>query len=118
VDEQNDALPVRPDAEERLPLPDLRVVAHDRSPRKPMSTSDPADLQVLSRVIRAREAVADGDLLLAEGILADLEAELTPKPTLRCRLCPSLFRFPGQLDEHLRVWHPDHWLQELDRTCS
>jgi hypothetical protein len=60
--------------------------------------------QTLARVIRAREALQDGDVGLAEQVLGDLETELTPaRRRCRCETCSVSFLWPGELQRHQDV---------------
>ena len=63
----------------------------------------------LSRIIRAREALDDGDTELATQMLTELEADLTRRRRWTCPVCGCRLRFdfPGQLETHLRVSHPE-----------
>jgi hypothetical protein len=66
----------------------------------------------LARVVRARDALEDGDLYLAATILADLEHDLasdfsSTTEKFRCPECGSTFRWPGELDDHRRFVHFD-----------
>ena len=60
-------------------------------------------------VLRALEALADGDPVLAEEILEglahELETELITSRGTRCGICGLRFDWPGQLAEHLRFVH-------------
>jgi hypothetical protein len=64
----------------------------------------------LSSSTRALEALADGETVLAEQILAglahDLENALSSARGIRCGNCGLRFDWPGQLTEHMRYAHP------------
>jgi uncharacterized C2H2 Zn-finger protein len=64
---------------------------------------------VLMRVERAREAIADGDLELAAHVLDDLIADvarrLRGERDVVCPECKTRFRWPGELDEHRERVH-------------
>lgn len=64
--------------------------------------------EILARVVRAREALEDGDVSLARTSLAALEADLCPSRAA-CPECGLDCRWPGLLDEHLRTVHPAVW---------
>jgi hypothetical protein len=72
------------------------------------------DWDCLARVIRAQEALADGEHRLARQLLADLAKDLNPRSQHRCELCGLDFDFPGRLDEHTRIRHPTRWGDEGD----
>lgn len=62
-------------------------------------------MTVLARLIAAREALAAGDVLFAIRLLEDLERDLRclAKPRRhRCLNCGNAYRWPGELDHHLR----------------
>jgi hypothetical protein len=64
----------------------------------------------LARIIRAREALEDGDVAYAAAILSDLEDDLAaeePEQLFRfaCSRCSVRFRWPGELDHHQRFTH-------------
>jgi hypothetical protein len=63
----------------------------------------------LSSTTRALEALADGDVVLAEQILAglahDLENELLRESPATCRFCERVFRWPGERDHHEHIAH-------------
>lgn len=66
--------------------------------------------ETLARVVRVREALADGDTNAAVLLLADLEADLRPgRRSAICPECGSDCQWPGLLDDHLRVHHPGTW---------
>jgi hypothetical protein len=67
------------------------------------------DRDILARIVHAREALEDGDEQLARTLLEGLLNEPSV-PARRCGLCGLRFRFPGDLDAHIRVSHPSHWL--------
>jgi hypothetical protein len=62
-------------------------------------------VNVVGRIIVAREALEVGDTSLAYDVLVDLEADLTvvdlPERRLPCSACGTTFRWPGELDHHL-----------------
>jgi hypothetical protein len=66
---------------------------------------------VLARIVRAREALEDGDTGFAYAIVCDLEHDLggnefSPRgENLACPNCPASFRWPGELDHHQRFAH-------------
>jgi hypothetical protein len=67
---------------------------------------------VLARIVRAREALEDGDVVFAAAILFDLEEDLAgdvahvyTSKSLASPRCPTSFRWPGELDHHLRFVH-------------
>lgn len=64
--------------------------------------------EILTRIVRAREALEDGDLGLARTSLAALEADLRPSRAV-CPECRLDCRWPGLLDEHVRTVHPAVW---------
>jgi hypothetical protein len=64
--------------------------------------------EVLARVVRVREALEDGDEQLARRTLAALEADLRPSAA-RCPECGIDCRWPGLLEEHLRLRHLSLW---------
>jgi hypothetical protein len=64
---------------------------------------------VVSRVVRALEALEDGDLQFARALLESLLDERPRRPRWYCRHCGLRFVFPGELDEHVRVSHPGHF---------
>lgn len=64
--------------------------------------------EILTRVVRVREALEDGDLELARTSLADLEADLRPRRA-ECPECGLDCGWPGLRDDHLRTVHPDAW---------
>jgi hypothetical protein len=63
----------------------------------------------LSLTTRVLEALADGDTVLAEQILAglahDLENALSRESPASCRCCERVFRWPGERDHHEYVAH-------------
>jgi hypothetical protein len=69
----------------------------------------------LARIVRAREALEDGDVGFAAAILFDLEEDLASEgsrldsfPTsgnFCCPDCGSRFRWPGELDHRQRCAH-------------
>jgi hypothetical protein len=64
----------------------------------------------LARVIRVGEALDDGEVVLARGLLAGLERELSDplapaRKRHRCSTCGLQFDWPGQLDHHVRWVH-------------
>ncbi len=64
--------------------------------------------EILARVVRVREALEDGDEVLARRTLAALEADLRPRHA-KCPECGTGCGWPGLLDEHLRTVHPEAW---------
>jgi hypothetical protein len=67
---------------------------------------------VLARIVRAREALEDGDVGLVATILLDLEEDLAGGAVspignrrLACPRCSATFDWPGQLDHHQRFVH-------------
>jgi hypothetical protein len=66
-------------------------------------------------VVRALEALRDGNPDDAE---AFLESALEPTPTRlhSCASCGLRFDFPGQLDNHLQVSHPEFWDEGSDAS--
>jgi hypothetical protein len=57
--------------------------------------------ELLAAIVRALEALEDGDPMEAAAILRSvLHQEPGPRP-YRCPTCASCFRWPGELDEHL-----------------
>lgn len=68
-----------------------------------------------ARVVRAAEAISDGDGHLAVAILAGLEADLAPTPIRRhaCARCGAAFRWPGERLDHEDRVH----FEELDRAA-
>jgi len=65
--------------------------------------------ETLSLVVRARTALVRGDLSLATDLLADLERALRPRKRGVCPECSIDCEWPGRLEEHLRVFHPEVW---------
>ena len=65
--------------------------------------------EVLARVVRAREALADGDLALVGQTLADLEEDLQSRRRATCPDCGLFCGWPGVLEEHVRTVHPEVW---------
>ena len=64
----------------------------------------------LASALAALDALRDGDARLVEAILLDVVGgEGTAAPELACPVCGIDCRYPGQLDNHLRVvhWVPD-----------
>jgi len=68
----------------------------------------------LARIVRAREALEDGDVAFAAAILADLEDDLAPagspdfdvpRQSLGCPECSLRFTWPGELDHHQQFAH-------------
>jgi hypothetical protein len=62
-------------------------------------------LEVLSRVVRCREAIEDGDTGFAYDVLTDLEHDLAGDfanalAKFPCPDCGLHFRWPGQLADH------------------
>lgn len=54
-------------------------------------------------IVRALEAIEDGDLIEARAILHALDE---PLPRLvRCPFCEMRFQWPGLLDRHLAISH-------------
>jgi len=64
--------------------------------------------EILARIIRVREALKDGDDVLARRALGALETDLRPSAA-GCPECGLDCEFPGLLDEHLRTVHPEVW---------
>jgi hypothetical protein len=68
-------------------------------------------VNTLARIVRAREALEDGDGDFAAQILADLEYELgglrNPLRSFPCPQCGLGFPWPGDLDTHMRFVHFD-----------
>jgi hypothetical protein len=69
-------------------------------------------VELLSRVVRCREALEDGHVRFAAEILYDLEEDLAggvarvyASNSLNCPLCPATFTWPGQLDHHQLFAH-------------
>jgi hypothetical protein len=74
-------------------------------------------LNTLARIVRAREALEVGDVGLAAAILFDLEEDVASDRALAdsasrherfvhaCPHCATSFRWPGELDHHLRFAH-------------
>jgi hypothetical protein len=66
-------------------------------------------VDALSRIARARESLADGDVSLAEQLLGDLQDDLwktvEPRRPLVCAECGARFDFAGALDHHTMVTH-------------
>jgi hypothetical protein len=67
---------------------------------------------LLSRVVRIREALVDGDVAFAYDVLSDLEHDLageeefrTPVQNFACSDCGLRFRWPGQLADHRDFVH-------------
>jgi uncharacterized membrane-anchored protein len=61
-------------------------------------------MSIAARVIRAREAIVDGESGVALAILVELERELAePERSLRCPDCSLTFRWPGERDRHFAV---------------
>lgn len=70
------------------------------------------DSEVAARVARLREALSDGDMDFLSRGLADLERDVRPaaRRGIACPVCPrSRFRWPGELDAHVRLHHPELW---------
>lgn len=68
--------------------------------------------EILIRVVKVREALTDGDLPFALRSLALLEADLARsgrKSSSVCPACGTDCEWPGLLEEHLRLHHPDEW---------
>jgi hypothetical protein len=67
--------------------------------------------EVLARVVRLNDALTVGDVGLAAALGHDLAHDLATPVRRRsaCEECDLAFDFPGQLDEHVRVTHPDVW---------
>jgi len=66
----------------------------------------------LARVVRLCEALADDDLAFLRQGLGDLAADLEKAVRQRGCACPECglsCEWPGLLDEHLRVSHPEAW---------
>lgn len=62
-------------------------------------------MNVVARIALALEAIADGDTQFATSLLEDLERELRdqrPNRRYRCPNCGNTYRWPGELDHHLR----------------
>jgi hypothetical protein len=61
--------------------------------------------------------VADGDLGSLRRGLDDLVADLEPVVHRRrgtvCSECGVRFEWPGQLEEHMRVVHPQLWEESI-----
>jgi hypothetical protein len=68
--------------------------------------SDAAVLRdAVARIVRALQALHDGELFVATKILEDLERELREPDFRRPHRCPNCgvaFRWVGELDHHLR----------------
>jgi hypothetical protein len=68
-------------------------------------------MNILGRIVRAREALEDGDIAFAAEILADLEIDLaggfrsTVPCSNSCPDCGRAFRWPGQLADHRDLAH-------------
>jgi hypothetical protein len=61
-------------------------------------------MSIAARVIRAREAIVDGEHDLAVAILLELEREIgEPERSPRCPDCSLTFRWPGERDRHFAV---------------
>ena len=63
----------------------------------------------LASVIRIREAIEDGDLEYAAGLARDLEHDLAPRRRRhRCPVCALPFEWPGLVQRHVAIVHPEH----------
>jgi hypothetical protein len=62
---------------------------------------------------RALDALRVGDLDLVRVLLESLMAKQEQRMHA-CDLCQMRFRFPGELDDHMRVLHPEDWLRGLE----
>ena len=92
-----------------------------RPPRRPRHTPSlwlgriqaraAVSVELLSCIVRAREALEDGDVALCAAILFDLEEDLAAAETcarpcassigdIRCPDCSATFRWPGELAHH------------------
>lgn len=82
----------------------------------------PSNQPIVAAVLRALDALADGDVLLAEASLtAALDGDSTYVVRARCRFCPAEYEWAGLRDRHEVLFHvenldPDHvlHLQVLD----
>jgi hypothetical protein len=66
--------------------------------------------EVLARVVWLSEAVEDGLSDVVRRGLDELESDLRKATKRRQPVCPhcrTAFDWPGQLEEHLRVHHPE-----------
>ncbi len=67
-------------------------------------------------ILRAREALADGDIFLADAILSALEENGPSERPCRCEICGVGFWWPGELEAHR--FASKHGLEEVDAEMA
>lgn len=67
-------------------------------------------------IINAAEALEDGDSAYALAVLRALDE--TPARTIGCPRCYLRFRWPGELDHHLRFGHLRYASSELEEAAD
>ena len=76
------------------------------------------ELSVLTRV---RDAVRDGDAMLAQDLLSEIVDAEPFRPMARCAGCGQRFEWPGQRDAHLEsglCWGLRHAAGETEAEAA
>lgn len=73
-------------------------------PRSPKSIAR-GDESLRAAILRAREALADGDVDLADAILSALEEDGPTERRYLCSVCGTAYEFRGLRDAHLFAAH-------------
>lgn len=58
-------------------------------------------------IVRALDALELGDPREAEAILLSVLEDGPSEPRLRCDLCSWTGKWPGELDDHRRIFHAE-----------